>query len=115
MGSEWIQRAAKTFQKSWDMGRVAANTATLFTRQPGAPRRIVTADVVGNAAIEVGECLTVQREGDRYLARRGLTVVATLSSLPNDLNAAIEQSAGIACGTVETVLPLSGMVEISLC
>ena len=115
MGSEWIQRATKTFEKSWDAGRVAAGTADLFTRQPNAPRRTIPADIVGNATIEVGECLTVQKDGGRYLVRRELTVVAAFSGLPAELEVAIAQSAGIACGNVETVLAVSQVVEISLC
>jgi len=115
MGSEWILRAAKTFQKSWDAGRVAAGTADLFTRQPGDARRSIPAAIVDNARVEIGECVTVQKEGERYLVRRELTVVAAFASLPPDLGAAVEASAGIACGTVETVHEIAGMVEISLC
>ena len=115
MGSDWVQKATKTFLKTWDNGRVAAVTADLFTRQPACAARTAPADIVGNARIEVGESVTVQKENGHYLVRRELTVVASFASLPPELHAAIEASSCIACGTVEAVHALAGVVEISLC
>ena len=34
MGSEFIEKAAPTFKKSWDRARVELATATLFTKTP---------------------------------------------------------------------------------
>lgn len=115
MGSDWVQRATKTFLKTWDTGRVAAGTADLFTRQPTCAGRAAPADIVGNARFEVGENVTVQKEGERYIVRRELMIVARFASLPAGLLEAVEASTGIACGTVEAVHALAGVVEISLC
>ena len=51
MGSDFIEKAAPSFKKSWDRGRVAVATANLFTKQPASLVRTVPADIVGGARL----------------------------------------------------------------
>ena len=59
MGSEFIEKAAPTFKKSWDRARVDLATATLFTKTPASTARTATADILCNALPEIGENLIV--------------------------------------------------------
>lgn len=115
MGADFPEKAAPTFKKSWDRGRVALATATLFTNQPTRLVRTVAADVVGGACMQAGDVLVVEADGEGLAARRGNVVVARIGTCRPDLRAAIETSCGIAKGTVEQVHELAGTVEISLC
>jgi hypothetical protein len=115
MGADFIEKAAPTFRKSWDRGRVALATSTFFTNQPSCLVRTVAAEIVGTARLEAGDVLVVEAEGGGLAARRGNVVVARIEACKPELMAAVEASCGIAKGTVEQVHDLAGTVEISLC
>lgn len=115
MGAEFIRKAARSFEKSWDRRRVELATADLFTRQPSCTSRTAEADIIGNARLQPGEAVTVQATDNGLIAMRDLSVVARFHNPSTDLVAAVRSSCGIAKGTVEQVYPLSGVAEISLC
>ncbi len=115
MGSEFIEKAAPTFKKSWDRARVELATATLFTRVPVSSARTATADIICNALPEVGENLVVQPQGSALIARRGNTEVARFTNPAPALIEAVNESCGIAKGTVEQVYPIARVADISLC
>lgn len=115
MGADFIEKAAPSFQKSWDRGRVSLATSTLFTAEPSRLVRTVAADVVGEVRLQPGDVLVVQVEGGGLTARRGNAVVARAEGCRPGLIAAVEASCGLAKGTVEHVHNLAGAVEISLC
>lgn len=115
MGTDFVERATATFKKSWDKGRVAFETADLFTQQPSCAARTAAADLVGKANLQVGDRLTVEADGGALVARRGLTEVARFTNPSAELVNAVETSCGVAKGTVEQVHELAGVVEISLC
>lgn len=115
MGSEFIEKAAPSFRKSWDKARVALATADLFTRTPDCAARTAAADIIGNARLTVGEKLTVELHDGALVARRGVSDVARFSNPAPDLLQAVKESCGVAKGTVEQVHAMAGVAEISLC
>jgi hypothetical protein len=115
MGAEFIRRAAKTFEKSWDHGRKMLGTADLFTREPECGAHSAPFELVRNADLHVGETVTVEKEGVALVARHGLSEVARTIHPPADLLQAVERSCGIAKGTVENVHTIAHVAEISLC
>jgi len=115
MGTDFIQKAAKSFEKSWDRGRVALGTANLFTQTPECAARTAAAEMLGNVSLKPGEHVTVEKSGTSLIARKGLTPVAQFNSPSADIVTAVEASCGIAKGTIEQVHELARVVEISLC
>jgi hypothetical protein len=115
MGVEFIQRAAPTFKKSWDRGRKALGTADLFTRTPDMAGCSAAFVIANNARLSPGECVVVESEGSDLIARRGLAEVARADAPPAQLLRAVEDSCGVAKGTVEQIHEVAGMAEISLC
>lgn len=115
MGSEFIEKAAPTFKKSWGRARVDLATATLFTKTPVSTARTATADILCKALPEIGENLIVQPQGRALIARRGNTEVARIARPAPALLEAVNASCGIAKGTVEQVYPMARVADISLC
>ena len=115
MGADFVEKAARTFRKSWDRARVLLGTADLFTRVPESVSHTIAAKVVGGAKLVAGEKVTVEECGPIFIVRRGLTEVAVADEPPSDLADAVRDSCGIGKGTVEQVHQAAGIVEISIC
>lgn len=115
MGVEFIRKAAPTFKKSWDRHRVSLATPTLLTQQPTCVARIAAADLAHDATLEQGDTVMVQLNGTALIAMRGLSEVAYFTAPSPALVSAVQQSCGVARGTVEQINPISGVVEISIC
>ena len=115
MGSDFIEKATPTFRKSWDRARTALATADLFTNSPSSAPRTAAAEIIGKAQLEVGDRLTVEAQDGALVARRGNRDVARFTNPAPALVQAVEQSCGVAKGTVEQVHDLAGVAEISLC
>lgn len=115
MGVDFIEKAAPTFKKSWDQARVRLGTAELFTRLPECTARTAAAEIMDGARLAAGEHLTVERDGEELVALRGNSTVARFLDPPRELLVAVDNSAGIAKGTVESVHEMAAIAEISLC
>lgn len=115
MGADFVEKAAPTFKKSWDKGRLRLATADLFTRQANCEDRTFAADLRDGSRLVNGETVTVEKEATSLVVRVGHTEVARQDSPPPALLAAVEQSCGIAKGTVEIVHDTARVAEISLC
>ena len=114
MGLEFIRKAAPTFKKSWDRHRVSLATPTLFTQQPVCVARIAVADLASAATLEKGDTVTVQLNGTKLVAMRGLSEVAYFTAPSPALVSAVQQSCGVARGTVEQIHSIASVVEISI-
>ena len=114
MGSEFIEKVAPTLRKSWDRERANLATADLFTKTPDRAVRTVSADIVPGARLEESETLIVEVRDGKLVARRGHSVVAKFANPPSSIVAAVEDSCGLAKGTVEQIHSHSGVAEISL-
>jgi hypothetical protein len=115
MGADFARKAAKTFERSWDNGRVALATADLRTRPANCGPRAVAAEILAGVTLSQGEFVTVERSESALIARRGLTEVAQFNSPPPELVSAVDASCGVAKGTVEQIHEMAGVAEISLC
>lgn len=115
MGSDFLERAKKTFRRSWDRERVALGTSDLFTRTPECAGRSVIGEIINGAKFTAGEKLTVEKDRQGLVARRGLTDVLRISQPPADVVRGVEKSCGVAVGTVDEVHGSAGTVEITVC
>jgi hypothetical protein len=115
MGIDFIGKAAPSFEKSWDRARVRLGTADLFTRQPQAAARTAAAAIAPGVTLRAGEFLVVECDGTDLVALRQQAVVARFVDPPGSLVKAVQDSCGVAKGTVEDVHVLSSIAEISLC
>lgn len=115
MGAEFIRHAARSFVKSWDHGRKRLATADLFTLQPTSASVSAPFEVMDGIDLHPGDRVTVERSGDCLVARHGLTEVARSPSPPPKLLHAVDESCGIAKGTVDAMHSLAKVAEISLC
>ncbi len=115
MGVEFIRRVAKSFKRSWDEARRQLGTADLFTREPSCVARSAPFEIANGAAVQAGDSVTVEKEGAALIARHRLMEVARTNCPPTDLLRAVEESCGVAKGTIEQVHNLAQVVEISLC
>jgi hypothetical protein len=115
MGIDFTSKCAKSFKKSWDRHRVSLATPTLFTQQPTCLARTAAADIANGVTLQRGETVTVQLCGTNLVAMRGLSPVANFVDPSPDLVSAIQESFGVARGTVEQINNIAGMVEISVC
>lgn len=115
MGIEFIRRSAPSFKKSWDRQRVILATPDFFTRQPVSGARTAAADLTVGDTLQQGDAVTVQLNGSGLVAMRGLSEVAHFTEPPPELISAVQESYGVARGTVEQVNNIAGVVEISIC
>jgi hypothetical protein len=115
MGAEFIRHAAKSFTKRWDHGRRMLGTADLFTIQPTSAAASAPFELGRGAELHPGDHVTVEKAGDCLVARSGLSEVGRNPNPPAELLRAVEQSCGIAKGTVDIVHGAAAVAEISLC
>jgi hypothetical protein len=115
MGAEFIRQAAGAFVKRWDHGRRMLGTADLFTRQPTSAAASAVFELSPAAQLCPGNRVTVEKLGDCLVARSGLSEVGRNLHPPAELLLAVDQSCGVAKGTVEIVHSVAGVAEISLC
>ena len=115
MGTDFIEKAAPTFEKSWDRGKVELATPDLFTQQPNRCSRTAAADIVKNASLKNGDVLIIRLREDGLFAMRGVVDVARFTNPATELLDAVRQANGIAHGTVERVHQFAAVAEISIC
>lgn len=115
MGTDFLERVQKTIKRSWDRQRVALGTSDLFTRQPEGADRTCVGEIIDGARLTPGEKLTVEKDGNALVARRGLSEVIRVNQPSADLVRGIDESCGIGIGTVDQVYGDAGVAEISIC
>lgn len=115
MGVDFIRKAAKSFTRSWDRGRVQLATADLFTREPLCSARTIAGEIVDGAVLMQGDRLTVELAADALVARRGLIEVLRFHEPPHEVLDALHASCGVASGRIEQIHRLAGVAEVSLC
>lgn len=114
MGADFKQKTKKSFEKCWDKAAVEANTPDLFCKTPEqAPNRF-EAEAIGNAAILVGESITMRMEGGVLVGRRGLSPVLTVANPSAGLAASIAEGCNIARADVVAADPISGVFEVTI-
>jgi len=112
MGADFKEKAKKSFEKCWDRAAVEANTPDLFCKVlEHAPHRF-EAEVIDNAAIQVGESVAVRMEGGALVGRRGVSPVLTIANPSVGLVESIAQGCNIARADVVAADPISGLFEV---
>lgn len=115
MGVDFLERAKKTFKRSWDRERVALATPDLLRREPGCAGVTVAGDIIEGREVETGEKLTVELAARGLIARRGLTEIVRMPDAPPEIVESVRQACGVAVGTVEQVHEPAGVAEVSIC
>ena len=115
MGADFLERVKKTIKRSWDRERVALATSDLLTRQPDCAGRSVIGEIIGDARFIAGEKLTVERDAQGLVVRRGLTSVIRIPQASPEVVRGIEESCGVGVGTVEQVHDAARVVELTIC
>jgi hypothetical protein len=115
MGIDFIRRAAPGFRKGLDRMRIKLATPTLFTQQPEAKPPVYAAQLRDDRTTACGEKLGIRLDGQNVHALRGLDLIATFNSPTSELKEALQASHGEACGEVQTIHIVAGVVEITLC
>jgi hypothetical protein len=115
MGIEFIRKAAKSFRRRWDEGRRELGTSDLFTQEPRQCPRTLPFDLGSSFDVHIGEMVTVEAEGNALVARLRLVPIARADNPPTEVLRAVQESCGIAQGTVQQVHDLARVAEISLC
>lgn len=115
MGADFIEKISHSYRKTMDRARAKLATSTLLTNETACAARTAIADIMSGQSLQAGDQITVEAENGQLVGRRGVTEVARFSTPPPDLVRAVEDSCGIAKGTVEQVHEIAGVAEISLC
>lgn len=115
MGTDFIERSKRGFDKYLDRQRAALATSDLFTQQIGDMCQSFAADVEGSAAVEVGEALHAEIAGGQLVLTRDLKVVAVVVNPPAAIMEAVQDSCGIATALVQEVHVFAGTIEVTLC
>ena len=115
VGTDFIEKSKRGFDKYLDRQRAALATSDLFTRQIGDMCQSFAADIQGNAAIEVGEALHAEAAGSQLILTRDLRVIAVVADPPASVMQAVQDSCGIATALVQEVHGFAGTIEVTLC
>ena len=115
MGLDFIRKAAKSFRKGLDRDRIKLGTPNLFTIPPDCAPRTYAMIIREDQRISRGEDLSVCSRDGRIVAQRGMDIVGTFQNPPEELQDALRQSYGEACGRVETIHEFAGVAEIAVC
>ena len=114
MGAEELTKRRQSHDKYIDRQRVELATPDLFTQMPENQPRSCVATVIGDATVVVGESLVIEAADNSLQARRGNSIVLTISDPPADVLSAVRAGAGIASGTVQHVHKLSRRVQVTI-
>ncbi|PYV17558.1 MAG: hypothetical protein DMG21_08010 [Acidobacteria bacterium] len=105
MGLDFAEKVARSFRKGARQQARRIGNAHLFTQQPECSRAYAATMHKGQE-VALGDKLGVRLDGDRVVALRALTPVATFNNPPADSKQALTASHGVACGTVKTFTTL---------
>ena len=115
MGADILKKRQKTYQKHVDRNRYYLGQGDLFTIKPTQSERTILCDVVNNAIVNSGDRLTVQAIEGALISYKGKKEVSVCTKPPNSTYEQIKDLGGAAYGEVQTLHPLSGTVEITIC
>lgn len=115
MGADFVQKAAPTFKRTWDKGRLQLSTPDLFTSEASYAARTVAGDLLDNVDLKVGDALTVEMDGYELVARLGLKKILHFKNPSDEILKTVLAACGVAKGRVEQVYGFAKVAEVSLC
>jgi hypothetical protein len=115
VGTDFIEKTKRSFDKHLDRQRAKLATADLFTCEPENMCQTFPGVMASGANLNVGEELTAEVIGNQLILTKGLKVVATVADPPAVIFEAVQQSCGVATAIVQDVHAIAGIVEVTLC
>ncbi len=115
MGGDLVKKAAPSFRKALDRGRIELGTPGLFTQEPAAQARSYAAHLADGKTTTKGEELGVHLHEEHVLVLRGLEAIGEIEAPPADLLTALQISFGDACARVVEVHDLAHVAEVVVC
>lgn len=115
MGVDYIrEQSGKPWRKRWNKGLDRLKAPGLFDVQFADRQRTVSADIIGDATLKLGDQLILQGNGTSAIVCQGQYKIGELEGIPADIGAALASCGGIALGTVERVGLFGNRVELSI-
>ena len=115
MGADYIrEQSGQPWRKRWDKGVDRLKMPSLFDVQFSAQQRVITVELVPGIELQAGEQLVVQCESGGAIICRGHSRIGGTPTLPSSMQSAINNSGGVALGTVERVGLFGNTAELTI-
>lgn len=115
MGTDFIEKTKRSFDKHLDRQRAKLATADLFTQELGDMCQTFPAVIQDGALVVSGDALIAEIAGGHLILTHDLRVVAIVTDPPTAVLSAVQDSCGIATAIVQEVHSISGIAEVTLC
>lgn len=115
MGTDFIEKTKRSFDKHLDRQKAKLATADLFTQELGDMCQTFPAVIQDGASVSPGEALIAEIAGGHLILTKNLRVVAIVADPPAAVLSAVQESCGIATALVQEVHGFSGIAEVTLC
>jgi nicotinate-nucleotide pyrophosphorylase len=115
VGTDFIEKTKRSFDKHLDRQKAKLATADLFTQELGDMCQTFPAVIQDGAVVTPGEALVAEVAGGHIILTHDLRVVAIVADPPVAVLNAIQDSCGIATALVQEVHMFSGIAEVTLC
>jgi hypothetical protein len=113
VGADFSEKVKGTFKRHLDAAGESLRTDTLFTQKPTGISRTFRAEVIDGVRLEVGQKLSVRCAEGSLVAMNVMTPMAACADPPEPLLNSINNSGGVAIGTVLASHAMAGVVEIT--
>jgi hypothetical protein len=115
MGLDYIRnQTGKPWRRRWDGGLDRMKTPTLLDLTISEGSRILTAELLPNVHVKVGDSYVVEPVGDDLIISSGLCPIGRITNPPAESLAAIAKYGGYAEGMIERVGLFDDSAEVSL-
>ncbi len=114
MGIDFIKKAAKSFKRSWDRGRIELAEPNLFQNNPKLEPRAIAAHPAPGHEFKPTDEYVARPSGDKLYLYRGEKCVGEAPQAPKDTLKAIRQAGSVALAKVVNTHPISGTADITL-
>ncbi|MBL8255966.1 MAG: hypothetical protein JNJ62_05150 [Pseudoxanthomonas mexicana] len=115
MGLDYIRgQTGKPWKRRWDGGLDRMKTPTLLDLMISEGLRMLTAELLPDSRVKVGDSYIVEPDGDDLIISRGRCPVGRITKPPAESLAAIADYGGYAEGVIERVGLFGDSAEVSL-
>lgn len=115
MGLDYIRnQTGKPWRRRWDGGLDRMKTPTLFDLTISEGLRILTAELLPDSHVKVGDSYIVEPVGEDLIISRGWCPVGRITKPPAESLALIADYGGYAEGVIERVGLFGDSMEVSL-
>lgn len=115
MGLDYIRnQTGKPWKRRWDGGLDRMKTPTLLDLTISEGLRMVTAELLPDSRVKVGDSYIVEPDGEDLIISRGRCPVGRITKPPAESLIAIADCGGYAEGVIERVGLFGDSAEVSL-